>query len=152
MRNMANNLKVFIDTNIFLDYIERRPVGIKEAIAIFKLAACNDIHLLVSDLTIANIKYITRKTIPLSEFYRVMRLGRELFSVVPIGEKAIDRAIAIEPKDFEDALQYFSAEQAGADCIITRNIEDFSFSASVKVMTPNDFLFTYFSNFIESDS
>ena len=150
MRNMAN--KVFIDTNIFLDYIERRPVGIKEAIAIFKLAACNDIHLLVSDLTIANIKYITRKTIPLSEFYRVMRLGRELFSVVPIGEKAIDKAIAIEPKDFEDALQYFSAEQAGADCIITRNIEDFSFSASVKVMTPNDFLFTYFSNFIESDS
>ena len=144
MRNMANNLKVFIDTNIFLDYIERRPVGIKEAIAIFKLAACNDIHLLVSDLTIANIKYITRKTIPLSEFYRVMRLGRELFSVVPIGEKAIDKAIAIEPKDFEDALQYFSAEQAGADCIITRNIEDFSFSASVKVMTPNDFLFTYF--------
>ena len=149
---MADNLKVFIDTNIFLDYIERRPVGIKEAIVIFKLAACNDIHLLVSDLTIANIKYITRKTIPLSEFYRVMRLGRELFSIVPIGEKAIDKAIAIEPKDFEDALQYFSAEQAGADCIITRNIEDFSFSASVKVMTPNDFLFTYFSNFIESDS
>ena len=141
MRNMANNLKVFIDTNIFLDYIERRPVGIKEAIAIFKLAARNDIHLLVSDLTIANIKYITRKTIPLSEFYRVMRLGRELFSVVPIGEKAIDKAIAIEPKDFEDALQYFSAEQAGADCIITRNSEDFNFSASVKVMTPNDFLF-----------
>ena len=144
MRNMANNLKVFIDTNIFLDYIERRPVGIKEAIAIFKLAACNDIHLLVSDLTIANIKYITRKTIPLSEFYRVMRLGRELFSVVPIGEKAIDRAIAIEPKDFEDALQYFSAEQAGADCIVTRNIVDFNFVTNIEILEPEDFLRKYF--------
>ena len=144
MRNMANNLKVFIDTNIFLDYIERRPVGIKEAIVIFKLAACNDIHLLVSDLTIANIKYITRKTISLSEFYRVMRLSRELFTVAPIGEKAIDRAIAIEPKDFEDALQYFSAKQAGADCIITRNIVDFNFVTNIEILEPEDFLRKYF--------
>ena len=141
---MANKLKVFIDTNIFLDYIEKRPVGIREAIAIFKLAALNDIHLLVSDLTIANIKYCTRKVIPLSEFYRIIRLCRELFTIVPVGEWSIDQAIAIEPKDFEDALQYFSAEQAGADCIVTRNIADFYFATNVEALEPEEFLNKYF--------
>lgn len=141
---MANRLNVFIDTNIFLDYIEKRPIGVREAIAIFKLAALNDIHLLVSDLTIANIKYCTRKSLPLSEFYRVIRLGMELFSIVPVGEWAINQAISIEAKDFEDALQYFSAEQAGADCIVTRNIVDFNFVTNIEILEPEDFLRKYF--------
>ena len=51
-----------------------------------------------------------------------------------------------ENKDFEDALQYFSAEQAGADCIITRNIKDFDFSSSVEALEPQDFLFKFFPN------
>lgn len=141
----ASKLKVFIDTNIFLDYIEKRPVGIKEAIVIFRLAARDEIQLLVSDLTIANIKYCTRKTIPLTEFYRIIRLCRELFTIVPIGEWAVDQAIATGAKDFEDALQYFSAEQAGADCIVTRNMGDFSFSSTVETLEPNSFLEKYFS-------
>ena len=141
---MANKLKVFIDTNIFLDYIEKRPVGCKEAIAIFKLSAQNDIELLVSDLTIANMKYCTRKAIPLSEFYRIMGMCRELFTIVPVGEWAIDQAIAIEAKDFEDALQYYSAEQAGADCIVSRNVADFNFATTVEILEPKDFLNKYF--------
>lgn len=141
---MANKLKVFVDTNIFLDFIEKRPVGVKEAIAIFKLAAQNDIQLFVSDLTIANVKYCTRKAIPLSEFYRVIRLCRELFTIVPIGEQAIDQALAIEPKDFEDALQYFSAERAGVDCLVTRNISDFDLASTVEILEPKVFLDKYF--------
>ena len=141
---MANKPKVFIDTNIFLDYIEKRPVGIREALAIFKMAARNEIHLLVSDLTIANIKYCTRKSIPSSEFYRIIGLCRELFTIVPIGEWVIDQAIAIAAKDFEDALQYFSAEQAGAVCVVTRNIADFDFATSIEVLEPKKFLSIYF--------
>jgi len=36
------------------------------------LAINKDIELLVSDLTIANMRYITRKEIPLSQFYHVI--------------------------------------------------------------------------------
>lgn len=142
---MANKPKVFIDTNVFLDYIEKRPVGYKEAVAIFKLAAQDEIHLLVSDLTIANMKYCTRKAIPQSEFYRIIRLCRELFAVVPVGEWGVDQAIAIEAKDFEDALQYYSAEQAGADCVVTRNASDFDFAETTEVLEPKNFLNKYFS-------
>ena len=143
---MVNRMKVFIDTNIFLDFIERRPEGVVEAYAIFGLAAKGSINMLVSDLSIANMKYSTRKTIPISEFYKMIKLSRELFTIVPIGERAVDRALDLETRDFEDALQYFSAEYAGADCIVTRNIKDFDFACTVETVEPRDFLSKYFPN------
>ena len=141
---MDSKLSVFIDTNIFLDYIQRRPAGFNEAIIIFGLSAKEYIDLLVSDLSIANMKYSTRKVIPLAEFYETIKGIRELFTIVPVGEKAVDHALEIETRDFEDALQYFSAEQAGADCIVTRNIKDFDFSSTVETLEPIDFLKKYF--------
>ena len=142
---MDNKLSVFIDTNIFLDFIEKRPEGVTEAYAIFRLAAKKRITMLVSDLSIANMKYSTRKTITLPNFYKIIKLSRELFTIVPVGEKVVDHALEIETRDFEDALQYFSAEQAGADCIVTRNIKDFDFSSTVETLEPIDFLKKYFS-------
>lgn len=141
---MDNKLSVFIDTNIFLDFIEKRPEGVTEAYAIFKLAAKNRITMLVSDLSIANMKYSTRKTITLSDFYKIIKLSRELFTIVPVGEKVVDHALEIETRDFEDALQYFSAEQAGADCVVTRNIKDFDFASTVETLEARDFLKKYF--------
>ena len=90
-------MRVFVDTNVFLDYIQMRPIGVKEAKAIFKLSAENAIMLLISDLTIANIKYVTRKDIPSEIFYETISALRELFSVVPVGEVAVDKS---EPSGF----------------------------------------------------
>ncbi|MBQ8064822.1 MAG: PIN domain-containing protein [Prevotella sp.] len=139
-----NSMRVFVDTNVFLDYIQMRPIGVKEAKAIFKLSAENAIMLLISDLTIANIKYVTRKDIPSEIFYETISALRELFSVVPVGEVAVDKSLALKARDFEDALQYFSAEQALADCIVTRNPQDFHFESSVEIIEPKEFLNKYF--------
>ena len=141
---MDNRLSVFIDTNIILDYIQKRPEGFDEAVIIFGLSAKGYINLMVSDLSIANMKYSTRKVIPLSEFYETILGIRELFTIVPVGENAVDRALEIKTRDFEDALQYFSAEQAGADCVVTRNIKDFDFASTVETLEPIDFLKKYF--------
>lgn len=141
---MDNKLTVFIDTNVFLDFIERRPIGVRGAHAIFRLAANHCIDMQVSDLYIANIKYSTRKTIPLQDFYKIMKLSRELYSIVPVGEQVVDKALATEAKDFEDSLQFFAAEQAGAQVIVTRNVKDFVFADTVEVLEPHDFLSKYF--------
>ncbi len=139
-------MRVFIDTNVFLDYIQQRQEGWREAEVIFYLAIHGDIELLVSDLTIANMRYVTRKDIPLDQFYAVMKSLRKYYTIVGVGSASVDEAYRAESKDFEDALQYFSAEQAGADCIITRNIKDFDFSSSVEALEPQDFLFKFFPN------
>lgn len=141
---MDCNLNVLIDANVFIDYIQRRPIGFNEAFAIFTLSAKGSIRLLVTDLTIANMKYSLRKIISTAEFYETIKGLRELFVIIPVGESCVDQALAIEPRDFEDALQYFSGEQAGVDCLVTRNTKDFVFGDSVEVLEPRDFLIKYF--------
>ena len=141
---MDYNFNVLIDANVFIDYILQRPVGFNEAFTIFTLSAKGSLRLLVSDLTIANMKYSLRKDIPATEFYETIKGLRELFVIIPVGESSVDQALAIEPRDFEDALQYYSAEQAEADCIVTRNTKNFLFGNTVEVLEPKDFLSKYF--------
>ena len=69
----------------------------------------------------------------------MLQTFRPVFTIVPIGAEVVDRAVALRADDFEDALQYFSAIQAGADCLITRNIKDFGF-AKIEVLDSHSFL------------
>ena len=135
-------MKVFIDTNIFLDILCKREQFVDDALSIFDMAVDNQIELQISDLSIANIKYITRKEIPTDTFYDLIQTFRPILTIVPIGADVVDRALNLRANDFEDALQYFSAIQSGADCLVTRNIKDFGY-AKVKVIDSKTFLAKY---------
>ena len=134
--------RVFIDTNIFLDILFRREQFVDDALSIFDMAVDGQIVLLISDLSIANIKYITRKEISTEEFYNLIQIFRPIFTIVPLGAEVIDKAISLQASDFEDALQYFSAVQAEADCLVTRNIKDFAF-ADMEVFDSKTFVVKY---------
>ena len=62
-----------------------------------------------------------------------------LFTVAPVSETTIADALAPRWKDFEDAVQFVSARESGADYIITRNNQDFS-SGSIEAVTPEQFI------------
>ena len=136
-------MRVFIDTNVFLDLLWKREEFLEDSFRIFDLAVDGVFELLISDLSIANIKYITRKDYPVEKFYDVMSVFRPVFTIVPVGENAVDKALALKANDFEDALQYFSAVQSQADFLLTRNIKDYAF-ATIQVLTPSNFLKRYF--------
>ena len=136
-------MRVFIDTNVFLDLLFRREGFLADSLRVFDLAVDGKLEILISDLSIANIKYITRKDYSVERFYEVMAAFRPVFTIVPVGEEAVDGAFALKAHDFEDALQYFSAAHAMADYLLTRNIKDYGF-ATMKVTTPSDFLASYF--------
>ena len=132
-------MRVFIDTNVFLDLLCRRERFLADSLKVFDLAVDGKFELLISDLSIANIKYITRKDISVDKFYEIISAFRPVFTIVPVGEDAVDKALALKAQDFEDALQYFSAVHSQADYLLTRNIRDYGF-ASLKVMSPTDFI------------
>jgi len=46
-------------------------------------------------------------------------------------------------KDFEDAMQYFSALSEGCDVIITRNKKDFA-ESKIQVLEPQEFLDSFY--------
>ena len=137
-------MRVFIDTNIFLDLLCRRERFLADSLKVFDLAVDGKFELLISDLSIANIKYITRKDFSVDKFYETISAFRPVFTIVPVGEDAVDKTLALKARDFEDALQYFSAVHSQADYLLTRNIRDYGF-ASIKVMSPTDFIQRLFS-------
>ena len=66
----------------------------------------------------------------------------EFAEITSVDSNAVKSAVTLQAKDFEDALQYFSAKAIGVDCIVTRNVKDFPFS-ELQVLTPKDFLAHY---------
>lgn len=137
-------MTALLDTNVLLDFLLKRNPGQEDAIKILQLANAGFLNLLVTDLTIANIAYITRREIAPSKFYQVMLQLSKYYTIIPIGPTVVDKAFVEHWDDFEDSLQCFAAELAGADYIITRNVKDFVHS-SIKVYSPSDFLKTHFA-------
>ena len=55
------SIKVYIDTNVYLNSLQERDEGISKKVLTFLEA--RDIKIFVNDLSIINIHYITRKSI-----------------------------------------------------------------------------------------
>lgn len=76
-------------------------------------------------------------------FDRVLRACwdpiRSVFSPVEVDEKILDQALGSTIKDFEDAIQYFSALRARASYLITRNPGDFPEQSPLPVLTSEMF-------------
>lgn len=132
-------MKVFLDTNILIDFLAARQPFAEEAIALFQLADNGEIELMVSDLTIINTIYVLRRMqYGLLEIYDALDDIRPLLTITSMGATVIDRCLEHRSDDFEDEMQYFSAVDANVDYIITRNKKDFDFGDSA-VMTPQEF-------------
>ncbi len=135
-------MKVFLDTNVILDFLMKREPFFDDAKTIMALGYNKCYDLYISSLSFSNIAYIARKKFHGENLYKIFEGIREISEVTTIDGRAIDSAIQLRDDDFEDALQYLSAKNNGIDCIVTRNIKDFSFS-DIEILTPKDFLSKY---------
>lgn len=131
--------KVFVDTNVILDFLLKREAFFEDARMIMAMGYNKKCCLFMSSLSFSNIAYIARKKFDGDSLYACFSEIRELLYVSPVSKDEVDSAINLRVKDFEDAMQYYSAKSIGADCIITRNVKDFNFS-DIEVLTPHDFL------------
>lgn len=63
----------------------------------------------------------------------------ELFKFRDLKFDDLQNAASLNWKDFEDAIQFVTAERVNADYIITRNTKDFQ-NSKIPALTPNEFL------------
>ena len=130
--------KLFLDTNIVIDLLEKREPYCYDAVRLFTMAYNKQVQLFVSPMTYATASYLLHKHG--SEGVRkLLAHFRQLSQVATADQRTVDDAIASQFDDFEDALQYFVALQAQSDYIITRNGKDFTNSA-LPVMTAGEYL------------
>lgn len=63
-----------------------------------------------------------------------------LVRVSAVGESEIQSALSSQFKDFEDAIQYFTARtEGGISAIVTRNRADYA-ASEIPVLSPDEFL------------
>jgi hypothetical protein len=67
---------------------------------------------------------------------------RDIFNLVPLDAQITNQSIDSDIKDFEDAIQFFSALRVEAKVLVTRNSKDFP-EADLAIQTPMEFLATH---------
>lgn len=133
--------KVFLDTNIFIDYLARRGQFFESAAKIIQMGQQHRCEIMVSALSFATASFIleTHHKLPNDVIVQKFVMFVKMCNVTPVDSLVIDEAIASQFPDFEDAMQYYSALREGADAIITRNTSDFV-SSKIEVYEPQQFL------------
>lgn len=130
---------LLIDANILLDVLLNRSEFVKDSAMIWKLCEAEQMKGYVSALTFANMIYVMRKELTPEKIEEVFRKLNLIFEFIDFSPAILERAVEMNWKDFEDAVQSATAEQVHADYIITRNIRDFA-KSKVMAFTPTELL------------
>jgi len=131
-------MKIFIDTNIFLDLILKRE-NYKEALIIFNAIEKELFIGVILDITILNIDYIAKKQV--KEIKDFLALVNKTFLVVGADNENIENALKLENVDLEDNLQYIMAQKSKCNLIIS-NDKNF-LKKDIKVLSSIEFINEY---------
>ena len=118
--------RIFLDTNILIDYIDNRA-GADDAEQLFACGFSGEVLLFASSLSFANMAYIIKGRTQ-EEKYDALRQMAGVVEILPLGKQEVISAIAQPVKDFEDMLQYQCAKAAGCDYIVTNDHRHYDFS------------------------
>ena len=132
-------MKLFLDTNVLIDFILERPLFYQPAAMTVSLAAERKIDICVSALSVvtANFICIERCKMPLDVYRRKVEFLRNFIEVCSVDSSDINSSYEANWKDFEDGVQYFSAIRSGVDYLVTRNVKDFE-ENDLKVITVDE--------------
>ena len=130
---------VLCDINVILDIFLKRDPSDAPAARLFTLIEEKKLQGYLSAQSFPTMFYILSKELKREKAMRVLEKLRIVFRVAAVDEKVIDLSLASSFKDFEDAVQYYSALHVRADCLITRNKSDYR-ADRLPVMTPEEFL------------
>ena len=131
--------KVFLDTNVMIDIIGRREKFCTPSLKIMSLADRKILSVYVSAMSYATAGFILGKENKSMDIFAEFLKFSQITYAAPVDSQTISDSLKSEFKDFEDAMQYYSALSVGADYIITRNKKDFT-AAQIPVFEPQEFI------------
>jgi len=133
-------MKIFVDTNIFIDILQQRDVFCEDSSLVYKLCENNMIEGYIAPITINNIHYICRKTNKVEMIKSFLFDISVYFNIATMNEETIKKANYLPINDYEESLQYAMALQIGCEYFVTRNTKDFKNASHIKVLSPSEFV------------
>lgn len=132
-------MKVFLDTNVLLDFfVEGRPNSFM-ALEIFKSLRSDAIRGCTTAISITDCLYVLEVSYKVTTGPDLILSVIDLLEVLPTSGVLIKNALNSDFKDKEDAIQYFTAKHHQVDLIITNDIKGFA-QSTIPVLTPYQFV------------
>lgn len=130
-------MKVLFDTNIILDVLLNREPFVELSAKLLSSVENTDIEGYLCATTITTLDYLIAKATSRKKANIEVQKLLNLFQIAEVNELVLESSINSEFKDFEDAVQYFSAVYSDVDALVTRNAKDYK-QAKLAVYNPDE--------------
>lgn len=131
-------MKIFVDTNIFLDLILKRD-DYNKSLIILNAIEKRVFQGVIADITVLNIDYIAKRQV--RDIRDFLKFINSLFEIVGANNHTIKEALNIKNSDLEDNLQYILAKKHNCDLIIS-NDKTF-YSKDILLLSSKEFIEKY---------
>ena len=135
--------EIFLDTDVAFDILSKREPHFQHSVQLIELVAEDQAALLLAESSLANLIYLSFDIYKLQDAKSRLHDFISVCEIISGGKSIMIKAISSAFTDKEDALQYYTALEYGADYFITRNIRDYkNQSKALPVFTPAQFIQT----------
>ncbi|MBQ9565702.1 MAG: PIN domain-containing protein [Synergistaceae bacterium] len=133
-------MRALIDTCVLVDAIQKRVPFWQDAATLLYAAAAFRFEGFTTAKALTDIHYLMRRAFhderkTRQSIQRLLRLVSVLDTFAEDSIGALDSSIS----DFEDAVMAQTALRCDIDCIVTRNLRDYT-ACPISVRSPRDFL------------
>lgn len=131
-------MKLFLDTNILIDYLARREPYFSDAKKLRIAALFGDVELWASLQSYTDAEYILRRAIPVDTLRAMMEKTLPFVQVASPEPEDLEAGTRCGWPDLEDFLIARCAVRTGADYLVTRDVKGFARS-EVAAVAPTEF-------------
>ena len=133
-------MNALIDTCIIIDALQSREPFSKDAETIFLSVANRRCVGFLTANSVTDIYFLMHKALhSAAETRKALGILFSLFEIIDTCGIDCRKALTSGVSDYEDAVMVETADRAGIDCIVTRNIRDYV-GAPMPVYTPEQFV------------
>lgn len=134
--------KIFLDTDVILDFIMKREPFHLASSSILELAKQDAVKVYASASCFTNLYYVFRKIAGGNKAKQAISSMLLYLNILDVNGHVIKISLESSFSDFEDAVQYYTAINNKMDILVTRNISDYILD-DIPVMLPEEFLKTF---------
>ena len=126
---------IFMDTNVVIDFLANRQPFSLDAARLFNMSVEGKIKIYISAVSYNNIYYVLRQSLTNNATIKLLESLADITEITDVNDQVIRQSLKTDFKDYEDAIQYYSALTIpNVDFIVTRNTKDFK-KSSLPVLT-----------------
>lgn len=136
-------MRIFVDANILVSVINKEYPLFTHTSRILSIGDSTGFQIYTSPICLAIAFYFAEKKYNSTKAKEKIRLLCEHIMIAEATNSAVQKALKNKSVlDFEDGLEYYSAEESDCTCLITEDINDFYF-ARIEVLTSEVFFIKY---------